>query len=147
MPRVYSIALLSAVTFTMVGCEPQSSAPAPKADREATVAMVLCGKCGHQKGSAECCKDECIICSTCGLHSGSTLCCKVAEEFRGQDMCMLCGHVADSDACCKDGCEICEKCKLHKGSPLCCKLTDGDDSAAGDTSHGDTLKLDDDTEG
>jgi hypothetical protein len=116
-----SVVCLVTVMLLLVGCQKPADTTVP--GDTTTVAMVLCGKCGHEKGSAQCCADDCETCAICGLHVGSQLCCKVAEEFRGNDMCLKCGHIAGSDECCKDGCVICTKCGLHEGSPLCCKLT------------------------
>lgn len=113
--------------MTLGGCKPAeksaSNVPANNAGVVKPVSAVLCGKCGHEKGSAICCSDDCATCDKCQLHVGSALCCKVAEDVRGKDMCTACGHIASGGECCKDGCTICAKCGLHKGSPLCCKLT------------------------
>lgn len=109
------------------------SAPTPVAN------ITLCGACGHDKGSAQCCSDECESCEKCGLHVGSDLCCAVSEDLKGKDMCASCGHAAGSEECCSDECESCEKCGLHVGSPLCCKLesSHADHDHAEGHDHGD----------
>ena len=89
--------------------------------------VVLCGKCGHDNGSKECCNDGCVKCEKCGLHAGSPLCCKVDASMAGKDMCTKCGHEAGSEACCSDGCDTCSTCGMHKGSQLCCQLIEKED--------------------
>jgi hypothetical protein len=121
------------------GCKPADQAarnvPADEPQDVKTVAVVLCGKCGHEKGSESCCSDDCEVCDQCKLHKGSALCCKVSEELRGKDMCTACGHVANGEECCKDGCAVCSKCGMHEGSPLCCKLNVDSEATTDDTSN------------
>lgn len=124
------LALLAGVGLLAAGCGGESAQTKPAGEEEVLVsATVYCGKCGHTKGSAECCADACEVCDSCGLHKGSTLCCKVTGDAAGQDLCAKCGQVAGSDACCVEGAEICADCSLQKGSPLCCQLTSTESAA------------------
>jgi hypothetical protein len=131
-----SLALLAVVSLFAAGCGGESAQTTPVGEDEMLVSTaVFCGKCGHTKGSAECCDEACEACASCGLHKGSTLCCKVTEAVAGQDLCGACGQVAGSDACCAEDAEKCADCGLQKGSPLCCKLTSAE-SAAENTDEG-----------
>ena len=95
----------------------------------ASEATVYCGKCGHAKGTDQCCAEGAEVCTKCNLHKGSALCCKVQGDAAGKDLCGKCGQVAGSEKCCAKDAEVCEHCKLHKGSALCCKLTEQSPSA------------------
>ena len=87
------------------------------------VAATLCGKCGTEKGSDDCCAADAEKCASCGLTKGSILCCvELDPSVAGQDLCGKCGQVDGSDSCCDENAEKCESCGLAKGSPLCCKL-------------------------
>ena len=101
----------------------------------AVSAKTLCGDCGHEKDTEECCAEGCETCDGCGLHKGSDLCCAVSDELKGKDMCASCGHEAGTEACCAEDCETCDHCGLHEGAPLCCKLPHGEDGHTHD--HGD----------
>lgn len=134
------LAIVTICAFVALGCSSDSGSEAPPAEpaeqdaaatsTEATMQVAYCGDCGHLKGSAACCDEDCEPCD-CGFHKGSDLCCK--EVTAGTDLCKKCGHAAGSDECCADECEVCESCGLHKGSSLCCKLgeTEATPSAGG----------------
>ena len=123
-----AISAAAVLALFVGGCQPPASDTTsdPGNDTSAVevdthlVSAVLCGKCGHAKGSETCCDESGETCD-CGFHKGSALCCKGVEG--GQDYCTKCGEVADSETCCAEGVEACE-CGMHKGSPLCCKLVD-----------------------
>ncbi len=85
--------------------------------------VVYCGKCGHTKGTEQCCAVDGEACAACEMHKGSALCCvTLGDDLKGKDLCGKCGHIAGSESCCAEGAAACEACGPHKGSPLCCKL-------------------------
>lgn len=109
------LALLGMSTATLAQDEAPSQGTADE--------IVLCGKCGQIKGSAECCKADAAKCSKCGLIRGSPGCCKLSESGKDVTLCAKCGQVKGSDLCCKADAVKCGKCGLAKGSPGCCKLS------------------------
>jgi len=83
--------------------------------------VMLCGKCGHIKGTEQCCKADAETCDKCGLHKGAPGCCKI-EKGEDIQLCSKCGEIKGKDKCCKADAEKCGKCGLNKGAPGCCKL-------------------------
>ena len=115
-----------------IGCQPaaeDSEGADSGSGTETKEVAALCGDCGHEKGTDDCCADDCEKCESCDLHKGSTLCCKELGDAAGKDLCTSCGHETDSDKCCAEGAEKCESCDLHKGSALCCKLENAEEGA------------------
>ena len=82
----------------------------------------LCAKCGHFKGTADCCKEGAEPCAGCQLAKGSAGCCKFHKGETPPEVCAKCGHLKGTEDCCKQGAEKCPKCNLAKGSLACCKL-------------------------
>ena len=128
--------LMLALMFAVwtIGCAPSDTTestdevPAVETGEETAEAhpehhTLLCGKCGHEKGTESCCAEGAETCEKCGLHAGSKLCCaELSEDAAGKDICSGCGHVAEGHHHCDENCEKCESCGMHAGSPACCKL-------------------------
>lgn len=128
MSRFFSLTLVAALAACLsLGCT-NSAPPETATNSEASagddVAGKLCGDCGDEKGSSDCCSESAAKCDGCGMNEGSKLCCvELDASVAGKDMCGSCGHAAGSESCCVEGAEKCE-CGMAKGSPLCCKLKD-----------------------
>ena len=136
MSQFFSLTIFIAiVAITSCGCTdsgvPTSDTTANSADHTDDdhstttiyVAGKICGACGTEKGSEECCNESVSKCELCGKNKGSLLCCvELADAVVGKDLCGKCGHVSGSEACCAEDAEKCADCGLAKGSALCCKL-------------------------
>jgi|GEM_PF-1889179 hypothetical protein len=124
--------LVAMVSIVAWGCTPpegDDNANGTTASVDQVVAAVFCGKCGHAKGTEQCCAEDGEACAACGMHKGSSLCCvELADDAKGKDLCGKCGQVAGTDACCAEGAKACAACGLHKGSPLCCKLNKAEEA-------------------
>ena len=125
MKRITYYVLAMGFVSLALGCQPavttdgDGEIPIPA---ETKAVAILCGSCGHEQGTDECCAEGAEVCADCELHKGSALCCKELGDAAGQDLCTGCGQVKGSEACCSEDGTECEKCGLHAGSPLCCKL-------------------------
>ena len=132
----YSLLLASIIALVAFGCAPSdttdTATDTPAADSSDSTAeadhddhaTLLCGTCGHEKGSDSCCADGAETCE-CGKHKGSELCCvELSEDAAGKDICTGCGVAvgADEHHHCDATAEKCEKCGLNAGSTGCCKL-------------------------
>ena len=123
---VFPLTLIALASAFFLGCASETSqtvltTPTSASAIDGATSGILCGKCGHDKGSSECCKEDSEMCASCNLHKESVLCCKLTGDFAGKDFCAKCGQVAEGEHSCEEGAEVCAKCNLHKGSPLCCK--------------------------
>lgn len=137
--QVITLASCALFVVVAIGCAPEAidgTAASGDATPVAATGDVLCGQCGHDKGSEACCSDDCTSCEKCGLHEGSELCCAVSEAAAGKDMCAKCGHAA-GESCCEDECETCADCGKHAGSELCCKQEAGTETAEATADNGE----------
>ena len=81
--------------------------------------IVLCGQCGHIKGTSVCCSKEAARCS-CGAIKGSPGCCNLKKDRADLILCSKCGQVKGGEECCQGLEKKCGKCGKEKGSPGCC---------------------------
>lgn len=81
--------------------------------------FILCGHCGHVKGSEACCAKDAEVCG-CGAHKGSPGCCLIKKAGKDVILCGNCGQAKGSDFCCDDKAKKCKSCGRAKGSPGCC---------------------------
>ncbi len=71
------------------------------------------GRCEGVPGAAE----EIVLCAKCGEEKGTDACCAPKAE-----KCTKCGEVKGTEKCCAPPVEKCTKCGLEKGSAQCCKV-------------------------
>ena len=130
MKKPFSLLAVLLASLLLLGCvgEDKKEESSDAGDKEGITAAVLCGSCGHEKGTDACCADDAEVCEGCSLHKGSELCCKELGDAKGKDICKGCGDACeDGHKCATDG-EECSKCGLHKGSAACCKLGEKESS-------------------
>ena len=104
----YKRILLGIVTaLAVVACSGEKSEAAEGGSHAHHHDIAVCGKCGHEPGTTDCCDADAAKCG-CGAIKGSAGCCAEGKQFPTDDF-ALCGN-----------------CKQVKGSEKCC---------GGDTSH------------
>ena len=124
--KTQKILLLVSSVFLIFSCSKSknlSNDQGSVTSRSETMAVgsniVLCGQCGHIKGTSVCCSKEADRCS-CGAIKGSPGCCNLNKDRADLVLCSKCGQVEGGEECCQGLEKKCEKCGKEKGSPGCC---------------------------
>ena len=83
--KIQKILLLVSTVLLLYSCSKSKNSPEEQgsvASKAETMAVgsniVLCGQCGHIKGTSVCCSKEAVRCS-CGAIKGSPRCCLLTE--------------------------------------------------------------------
>ena len=56
--------------------------------------VILCGKCGEEKGTKKCCAKDAVKCKKCGLNKGAPGCCKMDGSGKNMVQCPKTGKLA-----------------------------------------------------
>lgn len=124
--KIQKILLLVSTVLLLFSCSKsknfskEQGSVTSKAETMAVVGnIVLCGQCGHIKGTSVCCSKEAVRCG-CGAIKGSPGCCNLKKDRADLVLCSKCGHVKGGEECCQGLEKKCGKCGKEKGSPGCC---------------------------
>ena len=55
--------------------------------------VILCGKCGEEKGTKKCCAKDAVKCKKCGLNKGAPGCCKMTADGKNMVQCPMTGKL------------------------------------------------------